>query len=131
MTEVVRFCEGCPLANGVEGADTCYTTQFVLADPNPGFDITFGNAHDPDHTTLPIHAVVDDDVDSSMPEATVRVVKEEVNGCERPVEVRAKRLGGLAGTKTVVRCGAYPDQNPKRVQVLAEDSGWFYPADFL
>jgi len=119
------------MGNGVEEVGETFMTEFAMKWPNPGFDIVITDQQNPEKRSQRIHAVVGGDVDSSMPEGTLQEVMERIKNCDGPVETLKSRLFGLLGRTTVQRCGAFPDQNPKKIKVIAQDTGWFNSADFL
>ena len=132
-SEAISFCEGCPFANGVERINQTAFNQrgFVMRWPNPGFEVALIDETDPEISSHSIHAVVSSSVDSSMPQGTAREALVRVSKCSGSVDATVKRLGGLLGSKTVKACGAFPDQNPSKVNVEAQTTGWFSPLDFL
>jgi hypothetical protein len=101
-----------------------------MAHPNPGFDIAFVDESDPSLRTERVHVPVGDEIDSSMPEATANAIADSINRCEHATPVTVKRLGGLAGSKTIPGCGAFPAQRPDKVIVAPYVSDWFDPSDF-
>jgi hypothetical protein len=66
-----------------------------------------------------------------MPGATADAILDRVRNCHGVCEVRVNRLGGLLGSKMVEGCGAFPDQDPRKIKVSVETSGWFHPEDFM
>lgn len=128
---MMTFCEGCPFANGVVEVGNTYKHNFQMQWPNPGFEISFQDKNNPSLETQTVDVQVEGDVDSSMPQGTLNVIREDVRHCVHPEQVQVKRLGGLAGTKTVQRCGAFPDQKPAKVKMRAITTGWFHAEDFI
>ena len=125
------FCEDCPLGNGVTEISNSFLSTFSYESDICGFDIILVDASDDNIESRSVHAnVTGNYIDSSMSSGTFRAIVEEVKECQKPSEARVNRLGGLLGKKTVKSCGAFPDQNPRKVQVRAQDTGWFDPSDF-
>lgn len=123
--ESVAFCEGCPAANGVRVAGNLLSTFSFDADLE-GFKLAFADRSIAGRRTNSFNVYPTGDVASDMPAATAKNILGEVKGCEAVNSKVVKRLGGLLGKKTVRRCGAYPDQNPKKIKVRVVDNGWFH-----
>ncbi len=127
-----KFCEGCPLANGVVKTDKIVTYGYQAVVPNPGFDLAFVEDGDFSRETNRIHVIPSDaGFDSSWAQGTAETVVNRVRTCEEPIETPRRRLGGILGTQIVSRCGAFPDQKPTKVRVVARDTGWFHFEDFI
>jgi hypothetical protein len=126
-----QFCEGCPFANGVVEARNVVTRGYEMRAPNPGFHLSFSEDDAMTSETNRIRVVPPNNgFDSSWTQGTASEVTRRAEHCDEPVEVVEKRLGGLLGSRAVLRCGAFPDQNPAKIQMTARDTGWFDPLDF-
>lgn len=129
---MTKFCEGCPMSNGVNQIDgETFMNNFSWDSDIGGFDILLKDVSNPEVVSNPVHAVLRDCIDSTMPSATFNHIVRKVDNCSGPEDTRVKRLGGVLGSKTIKACGAFRGQNPKKVKIEAQDSGWFNPADFI
>ena len=126
-----NFCEGCPLGNGVSEISDTFLSSFSYDSDIGGFNIILVDASNENIESKKVHAnVTGDYIDSSMSAGTFRAIVEEVRRCNSPSETTVKRLRGILGSKTLKSCGAFPDQHPSKIQVNAQDTGWFDPTDF-
>jgi hypothetical protein len=129
--QTAKFCDGCPLGNGVSEISETFLSDFSYDSDIGGFNTILVDASDENIQSKAVHANVNGDIDSTMSSGTFRHIVDAVRQCHSPSEATVKRLGGLLGSKTIESCGAFPDQNPRKIHVTAQDTGWFDPADFL
>lgn len=115
-----QFCEGCPIANGVVEADKIITRGFTLTAPNPGFEISFAENDDVTVQTSRFRVTAPNSgVSSRWPHATAEEILRRVEACEHPKEEVRTGLSRLLGSTVVQRCGAFPEENPKKPRIVA------------
>jgi hypothetical protein len=115
VSNTVRFCEGCPFANGVQEGETV-TNGFTMTQPNPGFEVYVQNERGNETEHIRVQTPLGE-TRPDMPGQVADYLEKSTRACSGPVGERCKRLGGLLGSKLVRRCGAFPDQDSDDIRV--------------
>ena len=118
-----KFCEDCPFANGADATDNIATRGFRVVAPNPGFVLSFIDNESNESNKIQVKPT-DGSYNSTWARGTAREAMRRIDACEEPIEETVRRMGGILGTKAVMHCGAFPDQNPKHVRMKTQSSGY-------
>lgn len=110
ISQPVRFCDGCPMANGVNKISPEFLCEWR------GDRVLSVYFQDGDDISKPVSFTNSAEyVDSEMEQGAYRAARTMIDGCEGPVDRPNPSFWGRSIGKTTVRaCGAFPAENQNR-----------------
>ena len=110
ISQSVRFCDGCPMANGVNKISSTFQCDWFL---DKTLVISF---QDGNHVSKPVSFTNGFQyVDSGMAQEAYFAVRTMIDGCEGPVDrPNPSFFGRFIGRTTVRACSAFPVENQDR-----------------